>query len=52
VPFPAETERNAMFDDAHASKLLLAPLPGREVWRAMFCGLCATLVGLGLARFA
>lgn len=41
-----------MFDDAHASKLLLAPLPGREVWRAMLSGLCATLVGLGLARFA
>ena len=46
---PAHTELAradpARTEPAHAE-------PARSLWRAAFAGLCATLVGLGLARFA
>ena len=42
-----------MFDDATASRLIpAAAAPARGPWRGTLSGLCATLVGLGLARFA
>ncbi len=41
-----------MLRDALAPEALNADPPGIELWRATVSGLCATLVGIGLARFA
>src|SRR5471032_690605 len=41
-----------MLNDVANSRLLLAPIAGRDAWRGTLSGLCASLVGLGLARFA
>lgn len=45
-------ESAAFRPGAAAHGLLPTPLDRRTVWLHIFAGLCASLVGIGLARFA